>query len=285
MNLIVYLILCLIWGSTWIAIKLGLSDAPPLWAASIRFIIAVLILGTIVLMKRYPLPKSWREYLRMGHPGIYMYGASYALIYFGELYINSALASVLFGSFPFFVAMLSYYSLPGEKKTSMLGWLGMLVGFIGVVLISYDSLQTSSHLFLGTMLTLLGSFVSAVGLMFHKRHCAETNIYVAAVVQMLFGGILLVVSALIFEDITALKISATSIGSILYLAIFGTAVAFIGYYWLLTKMRTVTVSLIGFVTPLVAILIGVYMFDEQLSLLVLVGAALILSGIALVVKK
>lgn len=285
MALLVYLILCLIWGSTWIAIKLGLSDAPPLWAASIRFVIAVGILGTIVLVKRYPLPRSLREYLIMGHPGFYMYGLSYALIYFGELYINSALASVLFGSFPFFVAMLSHYYLPGEKRVSPLGWLGMVIGFSGVVLISYDSLQTSQHIFLGTMLTLVGSLASAVGLMFHKRHCEQTNIYVAAVVQMLFGGIFLLAGAILFEDVSRLNLSPLSIGSILYLAIFGTAIAFVGYYWLLTRMRTVTVSLIGFVTPLIAIMIGVMLFDEQLAALIGIGAVLIFAGMALVTRK
>ena len=284
MAALVYIVLCIIWGSTWIAIKIGLTDAPPLWAASIRFMIAVTLIGAYVLVKRFPFPKSLGEFLRMGHPGVYMYGASYALVYFGETYINSALAAVLFGSFPFFVALLSHFAL-AEKKTSTLGWLGMLIGFAGVVLISYDSLQTSQHLFLGTMLLLAGSFASAFGLMIHKRNYGQANIYVAALVQMLCGGILLLVAALIFENFGDFTWSANSVGSIIYLAVLGTVVAFLGYYWLLTKARTVTVSLIAFVTPLVAILIGVFLFDEQLSALILIGAALILSGIALVVKK
>ncbi len=281
---LVYVILCLIWGSTWIAIKIGLTDAPPLWAASIRFLIAVGLIGLYVRLKRFTMPKTISEFLRMGHPGVYMYGTSYALVYFGEIYINSALAAVLFGSFPFFVALLSHFAL-AEKKTTNLGWLGMLIGFAGVVLISYDSLQTSQNLFLGTMLVLAGSFASAFGLMIHKRNYGQANIYVAALVQMLCGGILLLVSALVFESFGDLRWTANSVGSILYLAIIGTVVAFLGYYWLLTKARTVTVSLIAFITPLTAILIGVFLFDEQLSALILIGAALILSGITLVVRK
>ena len=214
-----------------------------------------------------------------------MYGLSYALIYVGELYIDSALASVLFGSFPLFVAMLSHLYLPHERRVSTLGWLGMGVGLIGLVIISYDSLQTSQHLFMGTLITLAGSLASAIGLIFHKRHCETANIYVAAVVQMFFGGIFLIAGAAVFEDFSRLTFSPISIASILYLAIFGTAFAFVGYYWLLTKMRTVTVSLIGFVTPLVAILIGVLLFDEQLSVLISLGTILIFTGMALVTRK
>jgi drug/metabolite transporter (DMT)-like permease len=285
MAALVYVIICLIWGSTWIAIKLGLADAPPLWAASLRFIIAVLIIGIIVRVKRYPLPKTWRELVTMGHPGIYMYGISYALLYFGEMYINSALASVLFGSFPFFVALFSHYALPGEKKTSSIGWLGMVIGFAGVVLISFDSLQTSPELFLGTILTLVASIASAIGLMLHKRNCAKVNISVAASVQMLFGGVLILAGALLFENFGDLQFTPTSVGSIFYLAILGTVVAFLGYYWLLTRIRTVTVSLIGFVTPLIAILIGVLIFDEQLTVRIGIGALMIFVGMALVTRK
>ena len=97
------------------AIKIGLTDAPPLTAATLRFILATLILLTIVLVKRYPFPRDLRTFLRLGYPGIHMYGLSYAFVYLSEERIDSALAGVLFGVFPFFVALLMSLRYKTEK--------------------------------------------------------------------------------------------------------------------------------------------------------------------------
>ncbi len=284
MSVFVYIILCLIWGSTWLAIKIGLGSAPPLYAASVRFLIAVAILAVIVRMKRLSIPTGFRNLLKLGHPGVYMYGISYACVYFGEMHINSATAAVLFGSFPFFVAILSNLSLKHERIHN-LAWIGLVLGFLGVVLISYDQLQASPHLFAGSILTLIGSFASAHGLILHKKNNANANIYVAATVQMTAGGLLLVPAALIFERWSDFAVTTASVGSILYLAVFGTVIAFLGYYWLLTHTRAVIVSMIAFVTPLVAILIGELLAHETLSVFIYIGTTMILGGMLLVGRK
>ncbi|MEW6051327.1 MAG: EamA family transporter [Candidatus Zixiibacteriota bacterium] len=284
MTALVYIVLCVIWGSTWMAIKLGLADAPPLWAASIRFALAVTILTAIVKVKGLAYPKGVRDLFWVGHPGLFMYCASYAMVYFAERHINSAMTAVLFASFPVFVAVLSAYRLKTEQIHGAV-WLGLVLSFAGVVLISYDSLQTSGELFLGSVLALGASFASAWGLIQHKKYAATVNIVVAANVQMFMGGILLVLGALLFENWSNFAVTSQSVGSIIYLAVFGTVVAFLGYYWLLTHTKAVTVSLIAFITPLVAILIGVVFGDETLSTLTLVGAAAILAGVAMVVRK
>jgi len=284
MAILLYILICLIWGSTWIAIKIGLTQAPPLYTAGFRFIIAFFILVTIVKVKGLSYPKSYKAFLTLGYPGLYMYGASYALIYFSELYISSALAAVLFASFPFFVALLSFRSLKNEKLNA-LGWLGLFFGLTGVILISIDSLQTSRDLFLGTLLSLAGSFAAAYGMILHKKDFSRENIFVAATVQMSCGGLILVPAALIFEKWSDFIFSIESIGSIVYLAVFGSVIAFLGYYWLLARTRAVTVSLIAFITPIVAIFIGVLFFSENLSLLIILGTILILSGILMVERK
>ncbi|PWB73448.1 hypothetical protein C3F09_05280 [candidate division GN15 bacterium] len=284
MSVFVYILLCLIWGSTWLAIKIGLGSAPPLYAAAIRFAIAVAILASIVRVKKLSYPSGLGNLLRLGHPGVYMYGVSYACVYFGELYINSATAAVLFGSFPFFVAILSNLRLKHER-IHRLAWLGLAVGFLGVVLISYDQLQASEHLFWGTVLTLVGSLASAWGLIIHKKHHSGANIYVAAAVQMATGGLLLLPAALIFERLSDFAVTTASVGSILYLSVFGSVIAFLGYYWLLTHMKAVTVSMVAFVTPLVAILVGQILAHETLSAYVYVGTAMILGGMLLVGRE
>lgn len=284
MVLLVYMLLCLIWGSTWIAIKLGLADTPPLFSAAARFMIATLVLFSIVKIRREKLPSSVQEFLRLGYPGLYMFGLSYALIYFSELYISSALTAVLFASFPLFVGLMSHWMFPKERL-DLLAWGGLMLGLAGITVISYDSLQTSAHLFMGTLLALGGSFAAAYGVLLHKKNSIDRPIFVATMVQMTVGGIPLLITALIFEDLTGLTYSSSMIGSILYLAVFGTVVAFILYFWLLRKISAVKAALMAFITPLVAIFIGVLFFDESLTTLIVVGTVMILSGILLTNRR
>ncbi len=284
MTIFVFILLCLIWGSTWMAIKLGLSDAPPLYAAGIRFVLAVSILYAIVFSKKYRLPNTLCGFLKLGYPGLYMFGASYALIYFAEQHISSALTSVLFAAYPLMIAFLSIWVLSHEKIRPA-GWLGLALGFVGIVVISYDSLQTSPDIFLGTILALAGTLAAAWGLVIHKRKFSGENVFVSTSVQMTIGGVPLILAALIFERWSDFVISPTSVGSIIYLALLGTVVAFVGYYWLLQRITAVQASLIAFLTPLVAIFIGVVFFSESLTVLIGFGTVMILSGILLVSRK
>ncbi len=284
MTALVYIVLCLIWGSTWIGIKIGLGEAPPLYSAALRFVVAVTLLLIIVLVKRYRFPRSFRSFVKLGYPGIYMYGISYALVYLAEQHIDSSLMAVLFASFPFFVAVLSMVRLKQEKPRRI-GWVGMMVGFAGVVLISVEQWQASEDLFWGTMLGIGGVYAAAHGLVVHTKKFTRENIVVAVCVQMICGGVLLFIAAIVFEDISAFQINVVSVGSVLYLAVFGSVIAFLGYYWLLRRTTAVIVSLIAFVTPLVAITIGVLLFDESVTPLIGIGTLMILSGIVAVIKK
>lgn len=284
MRVATYILLCLIWGSTWLAIKIGLEDAPPLTTAAIRFALATIVLGTIGLVRRLEFPQSIREIWKLGYPGIYMFGIGYGAVYLGEQYIDSALAAVLFASYPFFVALLSWVRYRQEKLSGA-AWLGMLIGFAGVVLITYDAWQLSGDLLLGSLLVIGASFSAAYGIVIHKHYFAEREIVVSVTIQMIFGGILLFAGMLLFEDWADFHLTGRTAGSIVYLALFGTVVTFIGYYWLLSKTRAVTVSLIAFITPMVAIITGGLLAGESLTRIMFIGTAMILSGVALVTRR
>lgn len=281
MTLLVYLLLCLIWGSTWSAIKIGLADVPPLYSSAFRFITAVIVLGGLALIRRDPFPGSWKKTLKIGYPGIYMFGMSYALVYFAEGYISSGLASVLFAAFPFFVGFLSRWLLPQEQLTTR-GWIGLVIGFGGIVIISLDSLSLSGNLFLGTVMGVAAPLVSAYGVLLYKRQFADEKLLPTLSIQMTAGGLPLLLVALLFEDMSAFHMTREAVGSILYLAIAGTVITFLGYFWLLRRIRIGHASLIAFITPLVAILIGVVLFSEPLRPAVLVGGSMILASVLLV---
>lgn len=283
MKIVLYILLCLAWGSTWLAIKIGLSQAPPIMTAVLRFVIAITVLSAIGLVRKIPYPRDVRTLLSLAWPGLFMYGLSYAFVYLAELYIDSATAAVLFGAFPFFVAALSWLLYRSEKLT-VLGWLGMLIGFAGVVLISYDSLRVSSQLFAGSLLAVAAPLAAAYGIVVHKQHHTGQNIVAAVNVQMIAGASMLMVWSLLFENVTDFSVTPEAVGSICYLALFGTVFTFLAYYWLVARLPVVSVSLIAFITPLVAVLIGVLVADERLTVLLAIGTLLILGGVFLVVR-
>ncbi len=205
-------------------------------------------------------------------------------MYLGEQYIDSATCAVLFAAYPFFVAVLSWLKYRTERL-GPIAWLGMAIGFAGVVLISYDSFQASPDIFFGTVLVVGAALAAAYGGVIHKHKFSQVDIVVAANVQMIFGGIFLVIGALLTEKWSDFHVTTAAVGSIIYLALAGTVIAFLGYYWLLRHMRLTVVALVAFITPLVAILIGVFLAEESLTLLEVIGSGLILGGVLLVVRK
>ncbi len=277
----VYIVLCLIWGSTWMAIKLGLSDAPPFWSASVRFLLAIAILFVILRVRGTRLSTQKSDWLVHTGPGFLMYGVSYGSVYLAEQYISSSLTAVLFGTFPIFVALISHWVLPSDRLRG-LAWPGMAVGMAGVVVISWHSLELSGDLFVGAMLGVLAPLASATGVVLHKRHAVKVDIVAAATMQMLLGILILLGGAITTESFSEMHWTAMSVGSIIYLAVLGTVIGFLGYYWLMTHISVVSAAMIAFVTPLVASLIGVFFFDESFSTPTAVGGAMILFSVALV---
>jgi drug/metabolite transporter (DMT)-like permease len=280
----IYSLLCLIWGSTWLAIKLGLQDSPPLWGAGLRFSIAGMIFLFISLLSKAKYPKSLKEYGRLAIPGISMYALSYIFVYEAEVVIDSSMMAVLFASFPFWVALFSRQMLKGEKLSAR-GWLGLFIGFAGILFVFYDSLLVSQYTFWGAVMAVAGAAVSSYGTVYVRAYQKEYDITAMATVQIAVGTIVILLAASIFEPFSKFQITPKSIGALLYLALFGTVIGFWGYYWLLKKISAIAVSQITFITPIMAIFWGHLILSEDLSFRAIIGSLLILFGVILVLKE
>jgi drug/metabolite transporter (DMT)-like permease len=265
------------------AIKIGLQDSPPFWSAGIRFIIASLIIVIINLVRRKKYPREIAEIIRIGVPGIFLYGFSYLLVYWAETYIDSSLTAIIFSSLPIFVAIISIFMLRDERL-AIWGWFGMALGLAGIVLISFQSFQESAFHFWGAVMAVLGAISSAYGTVCVRAHLKNQDIFIMAAIQMIIGAVIMVSAALIFEPISSFRITFKSIGALSYLAVFGTVVAFLGYYHLLQKMKAISVSLISFIIPVIAVLLGYIFLSESLTVAFAFGAAMILIGVALVLR-
>ncbi len=284
MTYFIYTVLCLIWGSTWLAIKIGLEDSPPFWSSGLRFVIAGGLMFIINRFRNIQYPKGFGEIFKVALPGFFMYGFSYMLVYRAEVYISSSLTAFLFASFPFFVAGFSLFMLK-EERLKPIGWVGLMIGFLGIFLVFYDSLAQSSFVTMGVFLAILGAAVASFGTVYIRAYLREYPIALLVELQMLAGAVLIVIMALIFEPISSFKITTNSISALLYLAVFGSIIAFLGYYWLLKKIEAIKVAQIAFITPFVAFALGYLVRFETFNFFTIIGSLLIIGGVIMVVRK
>lgn len=274
-----FVLLCLIWGSTWLAIKLGLTSVPPFFGAAFRFFIALPILFVIMKLRGLVLPRdreSWNLFLIVG---FFSVGIPFCLIYWSAQFLPSGLMSILFGIFPFVVAILSHFYLPGEPlNLSKIG--GVILGFSGIVIIFFDGLRwDDSRAFLGMLAIVSATVMQASSMIVIKKRGKHLSPITLNFSSMLIGVGVLAAVALVFEDSSDVRWDAVAIGSIVYLATMGSVVTFVTYYWLLKRVEAVYLSLIAFVTPIAAVFLGALVLHERLKSTTFMGAAFVLVGI------
>src|SRR3972149_7133936 len=244
--------LCLIWGATWVVIKIGLSQSPPFYGAAFRFLVAVLVLGAVVVVGRRSIPRSRSALGWILLPGFFMYFGSYGATYYSEQYLDAALAAILFASFPFFVAIAAHFYIPGERL-SIFKILGMVVGFLGIVVIFRDGLVSPAPGKWWAMgIMMLSPLSSAIASVLVKRHLNREDPIGVNFLQMLFGVLILFPFAFMSESFSDFHWTMTSIAAVSFLGIFGSVFTFVSYYHLLKTMEVTRLSLIAFVTPITA---------------------------------
>jgi len=283
---IVWLILCGIWGSTWLFIKIGLTDLPPLTFAGIRFVIAFLILTSLVLARRAKWPRTRAEWTLIAISGALQFALNYGLVFWGEQYISSGLAAVLQSTFPAFGLVIAHFYLPYERLTTARVF-GVLLGVFGVaVIFSHQLSIAGSMALLGSMALVLSAFFGSYGNVLVKAYGGKIDPQILAAGQMVFGFVPLLAIGITTEG-NPLKFHWTTMAviSLLYLVVVGSVLAFALYYWLVRNMDVTNTMLIALVTPVVAVILGMIALHEKLNWRLLAGGGCIISGLALIVFR
>jgi drug/metabolite transporter (DMT)-like permease len=273
-----YAMLVLIWSSTWVAIKIGLEDTPPLLGAGVRFSVA----GAGLLIVAAALRRSLRtDAVLAVLLGLLPFAFSYGLIYWGEQYVPSGLAAVLFGVMPIYVALLAAGLLKDEPMSGRL-LSGVAIAVGGLVLAFSESLALGdgARAAVGAAACLVAPMASAVGNIAIKRRGEGLDAVVLNGWAMLGGGLLLLGVALAGEDVGSAAWTAQALGAIAYLAVLGSAVSFVVLTLLLRELPAVTISFIALLLPLGALTFGAVLYDESITALALGGAGLVGAGIA-----
>ena len=271
---LLYALMCLIWGTTWFAIKINLLFFPPLVGVGVRFLVAgLLVLGVAAARREIvPLRKlPWNLVLVLASC---LFGLNYVLTYTGETGLSSGLTAVLFGTLPFFTFFYGHH-LVNERVGPRI-WVGTVLAFGGVAVISLESGARGSWPYV--LAVVAASAVSGFANVYAKRHSHHAPLTVLAP-AMLIAGIVVAIVGVSTEHLDFARMFALNgVLSLLYLAILGSAIAFFINLWLLKHVAVWVVNFSALIIPVLAVFVGIVFGHETFGLRELAGAAMVVAG-------
>ncbi len=285
-TIVIWLLLCLIWGTTWIFIKVGLEDLPPMAFASARFLLGVAILFVVIRVQKIELPKTAKAWRLIALTGVLQFSVNYSTVFWAEQHITSGLAAVLQATITVFGLVLAWFFLPNERITKLKVF-AVVVGIVGVAVIFIDQLKVQSYMaFLACVGIVIGSYAAAQASILVKAKAGGIHPASLLFCQMICGLPAIVIYSLVAEgNPLNYNWSLRAVICVLYLTIAGTVAAFWLYYWLLGKIESTKAMMISLVTPLIAVVIGAIVLDESLPAQTGIGGLLIIGSIGLIVFR
>src|SRR6266567_2926116 len=283
---VAWLTLCVVWSSTWLVIKIGLRDLPPISYAAIRFVLAVIVLLAVSTGRVRLLPQQASDYLVLAFTGVLMFAVNYGLLFWGELHVSSGLAAVLQATIPIF-GMLSAHLLLPDEPLRLQKLLGAMLALGGVAMICERLLGFNGFMaFWGGLGIVFGAAGAAFSNVLLKARVIQLAPAMIAAWQMIFGAAPLLVTGFLVEGNPArFHWSALSIFCLLYLAVIGSALTFLLLYWLLPRMTVARLQAISLITPPGAVALGWAVGGEKFSLSSLLGACFVLAGVWMIFRK
>jgi len=275
--------ICLVWGTTYLAIRVALESIPVFLVAGLRWMAAGLILTAITRLRGRPLPPV-RQWGALALLGFLMNVLGNGFVVWAEQYVASGLTAVIIASVPFWSVGFEAV-LPGGDRLRGGTLLALTVGFAGIVVLVWPEMSAGG----AAGAAMLGGVVAiqiacagwALGTSYAKRHPSASDPFAASAIQMLASGTMLLTIATISGEWTALQFTPRSLGALVYLTIAGSVIAYTAYLYTVAHLPLTTVSLYAYINPLIAVLLGAVLLDEPLSPRIAVASLLVLAGMAL----
>jgi drug/metabolite transporter (DMT)-like permease len=281
-----WVFVCVVWGTTYLAIRICLDTVPPLLMGGFRYIIAggVLIAGLAVAGQTLPGRRAW---LSLAVLGALMIGCGNGGVVWAEQTVPSGLTAVLVAMSPFWMVGVDAFAHPRVPLTTR-RVIGLVIGFAGIVLLVWPQLEVGGGrgFIAGVVASQIACIGWALGSAYSRRRghgeAKDENVLATAAFQMLFGGVCLLVSGFAIGEGPRLAFTTETAGALAYLIVLGAVGGFTAYVYALKHLPVATVSLYAYVNPVIAVVLGTLILKEPLSPRLAVAAAVVLSGIALV---
>jgi len=276
-------VIWVVWGSTYLAIRVVVREMPPFAAASLRFFAAGIVMGALALRtdRAHGRPTR-RQLLDYAFVGVLLLSIGNAIVMWAEKTIPSGIAALIVATTPLWLTLFDGLRRGGQRWTGRV-WAGTLVGLVGVALVARPSSGAASGHWAGILALQVGALSWSVGLLYAQSVPKRLPLFTASAVEMLVGSAVLFVESLVFgEDMGAIaSASPAAWAGLVYLAVFGSLVGFTAFAYCLNELPASTVGTYAYVNPVVAVVLGAVILGEPLYLGLLAGAGLILLAVLL----
>lgn len=283
---LVYVTIAFLWGSTWSVIRIGLGDLPPLRFAGLRMALAAALLAPFALRGG-----AWRVLVgeaggRIALVGLFQIALPYGLMFVAQQWVPSGLAALLFATFPVWIALLARVVLPGERLTpTKLASAALGVGGVAVLQAPHlGSLDGSGPLALGSALIISASIIVALANVLVRRHLLAISPLAMTAGQTFVGAIVLLAATFLLEQGRPASYTPAALGALAYLAVFGTALTYIGLYWLVPRVPIAAIGALPLLDTTVAVTLGAVLLDEPIGWHLAAGGGMVLTAAALATR-
>ena len=281
---VAFAIVCIVWGTTYLGIRIALETIPPLLLTATRFVIAGLIMLVVARLRGETLPRDARTLANLALIGFLMVSVGNLAVVWAEQWVPSGLAALLVATAPFWMAIIEAFRKGGERLDLRSG-IGMFIGFAGVAMLVTprgSGGAWSIGFLLGALAIQIGGMCWQLGSAHGKYNLRHVPLLSSAALQMLFGGVICTIVGFAIGEGPRFALTPRTFGALAYLTIFGSVIAYSAYVFALAHMRTTHTSLYAYVNPVVAVFLGWLILDEPLTWLSIVAMVVILAGVALV---
>jgi drug/metabolite transporter (DMT)-like permease len=281
---VAWVAVCLFWGTTYLAIRIGVTVLPPLLFNGLRVLAAGVILAAALRKMGQPFPVG-REWLQLGLVGVALLGIGNGMVSWSAQWLSSGLMALLVAMTPFWMVGMEALGRGGDRPTlPVLG--GLLLGCCGLALLVGPELRSgfgqSGLLLLGCGALQVGCAAWAAGSIYARRRPVPVDPLMGAAIQMIAGGVTVSLAGTLAGEWSRMHLNPQGIGAFLYLLVFGSIVGYSSYVYALQKLPVGIVSLYAYVNPVIAVLLGWMLLGERLSWREGLAVAVILGGVALV---
>jgi drug/metabolite transporter (DMT)-like permease len=281
---IAWINICVVWGTTYLAIRIGVENLPPMLFAGLRWILAGLILYIYLKLNSYKMPNK-KEFLHNALIGIFLLGFGNGFVVVSEQWLESGLTALLLTTCPFWIVGLEALMQKGKRMNFQIAS-GLFLGLAGVTLIFSDNLKylfQPSHV-VGILCLLVAVIMWSIGTVYSKYKKLNIHPLTSAAIQMLVAGTLQTILGIILGELPKLNFQLNSFIAFIYLLLFGSLVGYTSYIYAVSHLPVSLVSTYAYINPIIAIFLGWLVLGESVSMSIVIASIVIIFGVAIVKK-
>jgi len=276
----VFLLLGAIWSSSFMWIKIAMREVGPVTLVAFRAVFGLLFGVVVILIQRVPLPRTWREWSPLFVVGLTNIAIPFFLISWGELHIDSAVASILDATVPLFTILIAHFMLQDDKIT-LPKMLGLVTGFMGIIILMSKDIGASSSSLLGQVAVIVASIFYAISAIYIRKVTVDTPGILRSAGPLISASAVMWLGAFVFESPVQVPQLGITWLALLFMGVLGSGLAFMMAFYLIHEIGPTRMSMVTYLFPLGGVILGVTFLREQLTWQVIAGAVIIISSLVI----